>query len=263
MTVRVFKFTLVFSLLLSCLIKVQGAEPKSLLFTVNSPGSFPYLYYDFSKQTYEGLIPDFFADLEQQGIFKIVYVDSNQSRSEQFVIDGKVDLYLANREWLKQPEKVIASQSIVQHLTFLYSLTPFESSFSVEALVNKTVCTQQDYIYTGLQKLFKDKKLKRFDSSNQETIASMLAKGRCDYAILNDYNATDIFDESEFCQIAIYQSPQSTSVIDLTILMRPELDEVKTIIDKHMQTFIPSGKADKSLLSHSPMPSFPKPATCS
>lgn len=262
MTVRVFKFTLVFSLLLSCLIKVQGSEPKSLLFTVNSPGSFPYLYFDFSKQTYAGLIPDFFADLEQQGIFKVVYVDSNQLRSEQFIIEGKVDLYLANRNWFKQPAKVIASIPIVQHLTYLYSLTPFDDNFSVGAIVNKKVCTQQEYIYTGLHQSFKTQKLERLDSSNQATIASMLIKGRCDYAILNNYNAASVFYETEFCHLAIYQSPQPTSDIDLTILMRPELYETKTIIDKHLKTFISSGKADKSLLSHSPNPNFPTTGTC-
>ena len=262
MSDRIIKFTLVFSLLLSCLNKVQGSEPKSLIFTVNSPGSFPYLYFDSSKQSYAGLIPDFFGDLEQQGIYKVVYVDSNQLRSEQFVIEGKVDLHLANRRWLKQPEKVIASISIVQHLTFLYSLTHFDDDFSIEALVDKKICTQQEFIYTGLQQSFITKKLERLDSSNQATIASMLTKGRCDYAILNNYNATSIFHETEFCHLAIHQSPQPTSDIDLTILMRPELHAAKNIIDAHLETFISSGKVDKSLLSHSPKPSFPKIATC-
>jgi hypothetical protein len=56
----------------------------------------------------------FFTDLEQQGICKVVYVDSNQLRSEKFVVEGKVDLHLANRRWLKHPDKVIASIPIVQ-----------------------------------------------------------------------------------------------------------------------------------------------------
>jgi polar amino acid transport system substrate-binding protein len=93
-------------------------------------------------------------------------------------------------------------------------------------------------------------------------MASMLTKGRCDYAILNNYNATSVFHETEFCHFAIYQSPQPTSDIDLTILMRPKLHETKTIMDEHLETFISSGKADKSLLSHTPKPSFPKTATC-
>lgn len=262
MTDRVIKLALVFGLLLSCLFKVQGSEPKPLLFAVNSPGSFPYLYFDLSKQTYSGLIPDFFADLEQKGILKVVYIDSNQLRSEQFVIEGKVDLHLGNRKWMNQPEKVIASIPIVHHLTFLYSLTPFDDEFSVEALVDKTVCTQQEYIYTGLNQSFKTKKLERLDSSNQATIASMLTMGRCDYAILNDYNAKSVFDETQYCDFTIYQSPQPTSDIDLTILMRLELHESKTIIDKHLGTFISSGRAEKSLLSHSPKPIFPKTATC-
>lgn len=249
-------------LLVSNVIEVHGSEPKPLLFAVNSPGSFPYLYFDLSSQTYKGLVPDFFADLEQQGILKAEFIDSNQLRSEQSIIEGNVDLYLANREWLKQPEKVITSIPIVDHLTYLYSLSPFPEDFLPGTLVNKQVCTQQDFVYTGLQQSFKNKKLLRLDSSSQNSMGSMLAKGRCDYAILNNYNAKKTFYEAEYCHLDIYQSPQPTSEIELTIVMRPELHHVKNIIDKQLEAFISRGKVNTSLLAHSTKPNFPKPVTC-
>ena len=90
----------------------------------------------------------------------------------------------------------------------------------------------------------------------------MLVKGRCDYAILSDYNATSVFSVPEFCHLNIYQSPQPTSDIDLTMVMRPELHEVKTIIDKKLKAFIASGKVNSSLLVHSPKPNFPKRVNC-
>jgi hypothetical protein len=40
--------------------------------------------------------------------------------------------------------------------------------------------------------------------------------------------------------------------------MQPDLYKVKTVMDKHLETYISSGKADKSMLSHSPKPSFLK-----
>ena len=247
---------------MSCLHKAQGSEPKSLVFAVNSPGYAPYLYFDPASDNYVGLVADFFTDLEQQGIFKAVFIDSNQSRSIQFVIEGKVDLYLANKEWLTQPSKVIASNPIINNLTFLYSLTSFEDDFSLVGLANKRICTQQGFVYTGLQHSFGNKKLERIDSSSQTTVGSMLVKGRCDYAILSDYNATSVFSVPEFCHLNIYQSPQPTSDIDLTMVMRPELHEVKTIIDKKLKAFIASGKVNSSLLVHSPKPNFPKQASC-
>lgn len=257
-----FKLFLLFSWLISPLTTVHGTEPQRLLFAVNAPGYAPYLYFDFSSQRYEGLVADFFAAQEQQKLFKVEFVDSNQLRSEQFVIEGKVDLYLADRRWLKQSEKVIASVPIVQHLTFLYSLAPFADDFSVETLVNKKICTQHEFVYTGLQSYFDDNKLQRFDSSSQFTIGSMLGKKRCDYAILNHYTATMVFADAEFCQQTIYQSPQPTSIVDLTIIMRPELHQVKSLIDKQLKAFIASGKASQSLLTHSPNPTFPKQASC-
>jgi ABC-type amino acid transport substrate-binding protein len=257
-----FKICLVFSLLIPYVCEAQTSKTKSLLFAVNSPGYAPYLYFDTTTKRYVGLVNDFFAELEEQGVFKALYVDSNQARSIQFVIDGKVDLYLANKGWVKQPSKLITSIPIAHHLTYLYSTTPFDNDLSVMTLADKRICTQQEFVYTGLEDSFKNNKLKRVDSSSQKTIGSMLAKGRCDFAIFSNYNATSVFSTAPFCNLTVYQSPQPTSDIDLTIVMRPELHEVKTVLDKQIQAFIANGKADASLLAHSPKPIFPKQARC-
>ena len=258
----VFKICLVFSLVIPYFSEAQTPKAKPLVFAVNSPGSAPYLYFDITTKRYVGLVNDFFAELEKQGIFKALYVDSNQARSIQFVIDGKVDLYLANKGWIKQPSKVIASIPIAHHRNYLYSITPFDDDFSVMTLTDKRICTQQEFVYTGLEDSFKNNKIKRVDSSSQKTIGSMLAKGRCDYAIFSNYNATNVFSTAQFCNLTIYQSPHPTSDIDLTIVMRPELHGVKTVLDKQIQAFIANGKADASLLAHSPKPIFPKQASC-
>lgn len=249
-------------LLTSSFLKAQTLEPQPLLFAVNSPGAIPYLYFDSTSKSYEGLLVDFFAAHEQKNLFKIEYIDSNQLRSEQFVIDGKVDLYLASREWLKQPDKIISSIPVVKHKTFLYSLSPFNDDFSLEAMTNKRICTHQDFVYSGLQKSFADKKLQRIDSGSKVTMANMLAKDRCDYAILSSYNAASIFTAPEFCAYTIYQSAQPTSIVNLTINMRPELQHVKEKIDKQLLNFIEGGEVSKSILIHSPSLVFPKQAKC-
>ncbi|MFT4940414.1 MAG: polar amino acid transport system substrate-binding protein [Paraglaciecola sp.] len=258
----IFKLCLVLSLLLSYFNAVEASEPKSLIFSVNSPGSQPYLYLDPTSKNYVGVVPDLFKELEKKGLFKAVFVDSNQSRSEQFVIAGKVDLYLAHLGWLKQPSKLISSIPIAQHLSFLYSLTPFENDFSLANIANKRVCTHQEFVYIGIEDFFKLKTLVRVDSSGHTRMASMLAKGRCDYAAMNDYKATIIFSAPEFCHFSIYQSPQATSDIELAFVMRPVLHEVKSVIDKQLNAFITSGEITASVLSHSPKPIFPKQASC-
>jgi ABC-type amino acid transport substrate-binding protein len=93
-------------------------------------------------------------------------------------------------------------------------------------------------------------------------MGTMLVNGRCDYAILSNYNASAVFTSPEFCATTIYQSPQPTSIVNLTINMRPELQHIKKQIDKKLDYFISSGGASKSLLTHLPTLVFPKQASC-
>ncbi|MGS2719175.1 substrate-binding periplasmic protein [Paraglaciecola aestuariivivens] len=264
MLYSVSKFITVLTVLLTSMavIFVQAQNSKAYLFAVNAPGFVPYLYFDYANQTYVGLIPDFFADSAQQSEFKVNFVDSNQLRSEQFVIDGKLDFYLAHKGWLINPDKLIATRPLVQHLTYLYSLSPFPADFSVDKLKDARICTQQKFVYTGLTQALARADVKRVDSTSIQTIGSMLAKGRCDYAVLNNYNATKVFSDNEFCHLAIHQSPQATSKIELVIVMRPALEEVKQQLDKHLLAFEQIGAAQQSLLAHSPKPEFPKLVSC-
>lgn len=254
---------LIVNVSVSCLIHAQTHEPKTLIVSVNSPGSYPYLYFDSTTQQYMGLVVDFFHDLHQQGLFNTQYIDSNQMRSEQFLLTGKADIYLANPVWLSQPSKFISSIPIVQHATYLYSLRPFEPSFSIDKLHNKRICTHQDFTYTGLENYFVEHAIKRVDASSQYAMANMLKKQRCDYLAMNDYNATAIFSASDYCNLTIYQSPQPTSVIDLHYVMRPKLSETKRIIDQQLSLYNASGKTKAAMNKHSKPPYFPMQQTCS
>lgn len=241
----------------------KATELYELTFAVNTPGSFPYLYYDDPSQTYKGIVPDFFANLKRRERVDVTFVDSNQQRSETFVKEGKVDLYLANVGWVSEPNKVITSIPVIQHKTFLYSLTPFDDNFDFAVVDSKRVCTQQGYVYTGLQASIDAGRLVRFESSSKVTLGSMLAKGRCDYAVLNNYSAKLVFSRPEFCGVTIYQSPKATSTIPLNIIMRPALHKVKALIDAELTGFKASGKATQSLAAHSSIPHFPMQGQCS
>ncbi|MDP5032466.1 MAG: ABC transporter substrate-binding protein [Paraglaciecola sp.] len=241
---------------------VYSATNKHLVISVNSPGSMPYLYFDAKNQKYAGLVVDFFVQLHEQGLFDTEYIDSNQMRSEQFLLSGKADIYLANKAWLAQADKFIFSEPIIQHATYLYSLSPFDESFSTTNLNNKLICTHQNFIYSGLTDSFAEKKIKRVDASDQQTMATMFKNGRCDYMAMNNYNAAEIFSKQTYCDIKVYQSPQPTSMVNLYFVMRPEFTEVKSVIDQYLHVFKNSGKAEKSLASHATSPNFPLETPC-
>lgn len=260
---RLLKIGLGLSALISCINYAQTSAAKHIIITVNSPGSLPYLFFDTNTQQYSGLVVDFFQELQQKGLFIPTFIDSNQARSEQFLIEGKADIYLANPAWINDPTNVLTSIPIVEHATYLYSLMPFEPNFSLDTLINKRICTHHTYKYTGLQSYFDGHQLERVDASDQTTMATMLTNKRCDYLVMNDYNAAAIFSESSYCNFTIYQSPQATSVVNLHLIIRPDLIEVKSIIDKELKLFIDEGKVLASIASHSGTPHFPHQASCS
>jgi ABC-type amino acid transport substrate-binding protein len=259
---RLLKIGLVLSALISCISDAQTSKAQNIIITVNSPGSLPYLFFNTNTQKYSGLVVDFFQELQQKGLFIPTFIDSNQARSEQFLIEGKADIYLANPTWLSDPSNVLTSIPIIEHATYLYSLMPFEANFSLDKLINKRICTHHSFKYTGLQSYFDTHQLERVDASDQTTMATMLTKQRCDYLVMNNYNAAAIFSESSYCNFTIYQSPQPTSMVNLYFIIRPGLIEVKSMIDKELKLFINEGKVLASIASHSGTPRFPHQASC-
>ncbi|MDP5032147.1 ABC transporter substrate-binding protein [Paraglaciecola sp.] len=242
--------------------EVVAEQIKTLTFAVNSPGSRPYAYFDNEGQRYHGLVADFFAFTARKNLLRANFVDSNRTRSEQFLNEGKIDILLANTNWFANSENLISSMPIMQHQSYLYGLRPFSENFSLESLKHKRICTRTGFVYTGLAPFFQQQSLIRVDSSNQTAMAAMLAKGRCDYAVMNNYNAALTFSDAQFCTVTIYQSPTPTSAVPLSFVIRRDMQSVKTIIDQQLQAYIDSGEFTESLNFHSKDLHFPTTATC-
>ncbi|MBU3001968.1 hypothetical protein [Paraglaciecola arctica] len=84
-----------FSLLL-ILVSHANATTQTIRFAINSPGSAPYIYYDQVSGNYQGVVVDFFDSLEENGHFKIEYLESERARSEQLLFRGFADIFLSS-----------------------------------------------------------------------------------------------------------------------------------------------------------------------
>jgi polar amino acid transport system substrate-binding protein len=239
-----------------------AAPTQPLKFAVNAPGSFPYLFFDSQLQGYKGVLPDFMEFVAQKSQLNAIFVDSNPSRSEQFLADGKVDLLLVNMAWLNEPQKFITSLPLIQHATYLYSLQPFGQDFSLTATTNSRICTREGFVYPGLSRFFQQNQFLRVDVSSQAGMPAMLVKQRCDYMVMNNFNAHEAFSQAQFCQLALYQSPKPTSIVPLYIVMRPQLLETRKQIDRYLQAFIDSGRLQASFTAHAPNVNFPLLPRC-
>lgn len=235
----------------------ESTAEIELNFPANEPGSFPYLYFDENTQKYQGVIRSLFDYIEENYGITVNYVDSNQLRSEAFIRDGKFDLYLISPAWLNKPETFIYSMPIVKHWSYLYSTTPFLPNFNVSDITNARVCTRDNYVYNGIEAYFQNGSLVRVNASNQRLMASMLVAKRCDYAVMNNFNAWRIFSELDECVSNIYQSPVATSTTELVIAMRPALQSIAQKINEAIVKFIQTGLLHKAIQVYFPEVSFP------
>lgn len=234
----------------------------SLLFAVNTPGSPPYLYYNSDSQSYQGVVVDFFSQLERNKIPIITFLDSSRGRSEKFIIDGKADMMLSSRSWLENPDLISVSDKLLTHKSYLYSVSAFESDFTLQNKKKMRICTRRGFAYPGLQSYFENNQHFRADSSSQATMAMMLQKKRCDYAVMNNYNAAAIFANQLYCQTKIYQSPTPTNSVDIVFVMGSKMHKLKTLINQQIKVFSESEQLNEALLKHSSNPTFPLSFEC-
>lgn len=239
-------------LLVLCLALDSFAQsPRdTLVFAVNTPGSPPYLYFDEATSTYKGIVPDFLDKIINDGHFNVQYVDSNRARNEQFLFTGKADLFLSSKAWLAHPEKLIASEQFQEHRSYLYSLSPFETGFTLEHLERKHICTRRAFIYPVIDKLFVNKFALRIDSSDQGAMLSMLIKGRCDYAILSEFNALSLMSKPENESHPLFRTNSPTNKVPMVFIMRPSLQKQRDIINKYLIDYVKTDQISNSIRRH-------------
>ncbi|GAB2677834.1 transporter substrate-binding domain-containing protein [Aliiglaciecola sp. 3_MG-2023] len=222
-------------------------QPIKLVFAINDPGAPPYLYFDEKRHRYQGIVPDFFASFPEDEKFKVVFLDSNRSRNEHLVLAGKADIFLSSPAWLNEPEEVLFSNELLLHKSFLYSLTQFNQPFSLSTISQKLICARRGYVYPSLTQSFTDGKLIRVDSSAQITIVNMLLKGRCDYAVMNEYNANSVINQTQFCGQTFYKSPSSVHDTSLVFVINKDLEHILPALNRQWRTFRESGQLSNSI----------------
>ena len=98
----------------------------------------------------------------------------------------------------------------------------------------------------------------RVDSSSQQSIVSMLSKGRCDFAIMSEENARGVMFDSVFCQNEFYQSPLPVMSDEVGFIINENLTQTRDKINQQLLAFINSGARDKSIQKHLKSRVFPK-----
>lgn len=244
------RVNIITALFVLLIISKTGLAGPKLTFGVNAPGSPPYLYLAENGIEYLGVIPDILAKLEELHGYKIRYIDSFRKRTETFLYQGDIDGFLSSKQWLEFPHKLIFSRPVASHRSYFYSNQPFTNLRAITDVTGVNICTRRGYIYPTLTAHFSNGSLKRVDSSSQLSMLNMLRIDRCNMAIMHEFNALAILSSSDFKADVIYQSPFAVDLVDLSIILRPQLREVKHLLDKIITDMKMSGDLEKSLRQH-------------
>jgi ABC-type amino acid transport substrate-binding protein len=223
---------------------------NTLNFAVNSPGAAPYIYYNPTTLEYQGLIVDIISNWVSQEHAQVNYIDSHRNRTEFFIYQGLIDGTLASRTWLTHPEKLISTISIIEHKTYLYSLTPFPDNFKLAELNDVNFCTRRGYFYPELAESINLQKIQRIDATDQLAMLHMLTKQRCAYTLMHEHTANILLSSVTFNQFTIYQSAQPSNVVNLAIFLRPELVTFKKGLDSVITSMKKDGSLAASLKRH-------------
>jgi polar amino acid transport system substrate-binding protein len=234
------------------------SSENSLQFVINAPGSSPYLYFDNEGSRYQGVVVDFFESFDKSNAFNVQYVDSSRARNEKLVFTKVADLLFGSSVWVDNPQRFIYSDTIMPHVSFIYAVQKFENPFSLETHNRALICTRHDFTYPYLQPYFNEYKLVRVDSSSQTTMANILSKGQCDFAIMSKENARAVMFDNDFCANEFYQSPMPVTIDELSFIMGKHLTEARDKINQQIAVFINSGDRDKSIQKHIRPHTFPK-----
>lgn len=227
------------------------ANAKSTFnFAVNSPGSPPYLYIDAESQQYTGLIVDVLTRMAEQQNISVKFIDSHRNRTESLIYQGLADGTLSSSRWLTHPEKLISTIGIVDHKSFVYSMSEFTDNFALSDLYKSRVCMRRGYVYPAFSNNSKLQNIVRVDSSDQLSMMHMLAKDRCTFAILHEYNANRIIASQGFKNVKIYRAAQPHDVAELAIFLRPELSNFKLGLDLAITAMQSDGSLAASLNLH-------------
>jgi polar amino acid transport system substrate-binding protein len=234
-----------FILFCSCFFTLLAKADEQRLFVVNDPGSLPYLYFDDTQHQYVGVIPDILKGIP---LLNYRFVSNSRKRSEEQIYANKADMMMLSVAWLKQPEDVISTLPIHQHRSFLYSISEFPQKFSsTEPGKSSAICTRKSYSYPTLDAYFNSKHFIRVDASNHLSMLKMLFKNRCDYVVMNEFNAINIMHTPFFEGKVLYRAKQPISTVPLNIILRPEFTREKQLLDAHIQALQESGEMAKLL----------------
>lgn len=245
------KITPLLVIIISLLNSLLPAFATTLRFVVNHPGSPPYLYFDEQQDNYQGIIPDLLNDIEKSSDLNFLYISNSRKRSEEAIYQGHGDLTLLSKSWLTSPEQLITTLPIHQHRSFLYSNQPFAENFELSTITAQhKICTRTGFKYPNLTTLIDEGLLLRVDSYSHLSMLRMLIANRCNFVIFNEFNAITLLKQPEFENAQVFRSVQPVIEVPLHIVMRPELIEIKAIIDQHILSLKNTGQLDALINKH-------------
>ncbi len=164
-------------------------EDREIIFNVGAEGWPPYSIVEGDGKI-SGIMTDVLLIVAAKYGIKVRITTFPSKRGAYMLESGEIDARPKAKEWVKEPEKFIWSDPVLNSVDVLISLKEKKLDFkSLDDLIGKRIGTHFGYGYPTLEPFFASGKIERWDSHSQKHMLEMVTWGRTDAAIFNKFVA--------------------------------------------------------------------------
>ncbi len=187
---KYFQLVILFIIQLFWITTVAGKpEDREIIYNIGAEGWAPYNIIERDGKI-SGIMPDVLRIIAAKYGIKVTITTFPSKRGALFLESGRVDARPKAKEWVKEPEKFIWTDPILNSVDVLIFLKDKKLDFkSLNDLIGKRIGTHFGYGYPTMEPFFASGKIERWDSHSQIHMLQMVAGGRTDAAIANKFVA--------------------------------------------------------------------------
>jgi len=229
-------------LLIAWLSPMLTAQP--LLFNT-TPTGFPPFFVK-SQDLESGIMYDVMQRISQRHAVKVETVGLPKKRIAKQFDAGLLDANASAKEWIKDSEKYIFTNVIIEVRDVIFSLKEYPVNFnSADDLIGKTVSTHLGYHYPGLQQYFADGRIKAEPERNELMMLKSVLFRRADATVINESVANWIIKNEPALQNMFVASQHKVDSFDYRIMFTKKWRGFVDVFNRELALMKKNGELKK------------------
>ncbi|MFC4258823.1 substrate-binding periplasmic protein [Marinobacter lacisalsi] len=227
--------------------EASGGEAPVVRLNVSTDGYPPYLIVS-PEHEYSGIAYDVVTRIAERMGYRVEALEIPRKRVDNLLQEGVVDATLRAREWTREPDNFLFTDTIVPIREVFFTTT--DSSFhfqGLDKLSDVTLVTPLGYHYPQLKPLFDSGALERYEVSRDRDIFTFMLHGRNIDAGVADLLVGQWLIRQHGWQGKFRHSEQAISEFNYRLMVRPDWALFAERFNKQLEQMKASGELEQIL----------------